>query len=473
MQTQRFFSSLALLPLLAIFSGCSGSDDDGKASSGVHTPGGGSGGEAAPGPTPEGGRRFFLPTPNPDNTSPPMIVADMTGNVHGVYPAYAKGGAYYAFCGGNCNDASGVKVVRFETPDGTVTNASIALDAQGHPRVLLNAFHNVYYATCDANCGEQASWTVNAIHDHGGKLEVSGEALALDPQGHPRFLMHTYRTYLGIGQGPSKTLWASCDADCGNASAWTTTQMQDEVLEAGHLRIDGKGVVHLAAVTSVPSGDRKVQGAAYLRCAGNCGSMDGWRGIGLGDSFSSETDAFAIKPAVALALTKNHHPRVALIARNGDNREIHYQECDADDCSEDHWKGQLLSDNAHIGAGIDLAVDQNDRPRLAYTLGWNIAVVSCSGSDCTGGGDNWTLTPVEKGSDMPPDQIFLYSNCNVSAWFLMSPSLALTPSDELRVGYQARDASGGFGHPDSKNTDCVAGTDMAWDRIAYLPAIKK
>ena len=38
------------------------------------------------------------------------------------------------------------------------------------------------------------------------------KALALDPNGHPRFLMHTYRAYLGIGQKPPKTFYAACDA---------------------------------------------------------------------------------------------------------------------------------------------------------------------------------------------------------------------------------------------------------------------
>lgn len=110
---------------------------------------------------------------------------------------------------------------------------------------------------------------------------------------------------------------------------------------------------------------------------------------------------------------------------------------------------------------------------LAYTFGWKIAIASCEHGNCTAGGDNWKLTPVEKGDDMSPDEIFLYPSCNVSAWFLMSPSIAVTPGGELRVGYQARDASGGSGHPDSQNKECVAGTDMAWDRIAYLPAIEK
>lgn len=470
MQTHRLFS---LFSLLALLSGCSGSDDDGKAPSGVHTPGGG-GAEPAPGPTPEGGRRFFLRTPNPDNTSPPMIVADATGNVHGVYPAYAKGGAYYAFCGADCKDADGVRVVRFETPDGTTTNASIALDAQGHPRVLLNAFHKVYYATCDADCGEQASWTVNAIHDHGGKLEVSGEALALDPQGRPRFLMHTYRTYLGIGQGAPQTLWASCDASCGEAASWSFTPMQTENLEEGHLQFDADGTARLAAITQVDVNGTKKEFNAYLECASGCGAEAGWKGIGLGEAFRSETDAFAVRPAIALGLTKAGKPRVALLAKNdASKRELRYYECDDADCTGDHWRGQIISDNAQLGTGLDLALGREGEPRIAYTLGWNIAVASCEHGSCTGGGDNWQLTPVELTKDMPADEIFLYPNCNVSSWFLMSPSIALTPSGELRVGYQARDVSGGFGHPDSKNTDCVAGTDMAWDRLAYLPAIKK
>ncbi len=49
---------------------------------------------------------------------------------------------------------------------------------------------------------------MNEILDHESKNEVSGEAFALDSQGNPRFLMHVYRAYLGVGQDDPFTWYA-------------------------------------------------------------------------------------------------------------------------------------------------------------------------------------------------------------------------------------------------------------------------
>ena len=43
------------------------------------------------------------------------------------------------------------------------------------------------------------------------------------------------------------------------------------------------------------------------------------------------------------------------------------------------------------------------------------------------------------------------------------------PSGAPRVGYQARDISGGFGNSDPRRlADCRAGTDMTWSRLAVM-----
>lgn len=58
---------------------------------------------------------------------------------------------------------------------------------------------------------------------------------------------------------------------------------------------------------------------------------------------------------------------------------------------------------------------------------------------------------------MEPDEIYPYDNGTVSAWFLHSPSLALTKDGKARVGHQARDVSGGFGSSDPERlADCRA-----------------
>lgn len=74
-------------------------------------------------------------------------------------------------------------------------------------------------------------------------------------------------------------------------------------------------------------------------------------------------------------------------------------------------------------------------------------------------------------SDIPPDDIFLYPNCTAGAWFLHSPSVALTPSGLPRVGYQARDVSGGWTTTDPTKPPCTAGTDMTLSRLAVMEGL--
>jgi hypothetical protein len=451
--------AVLLFGLLPLASGCT-DDKSSTSNSGLQ----GGNGDV----TPAGGNRFFLPTGEPDNTSAPTVETDAKGNTHAVYPAYAIGGAYYAYCGAGCTSPETTKVVRFDT-EGTVANAMLALDKEGHPRVLLSSYSKIYWASCDADCGEQASWSVSMILDHNGDREVSGEALALDSDGHPRFLMHTYRALLGIGQKTPETLWVACDADCGTPSSWKQSVMQTEIWHGTHLRFDANGVAKAAIVTTVTNGEDRTEMAAYVECAANCTTEDAWKGIPLGPTFSTQYDAVEVKPTVAMALTKAGAPRIVFMAKSDEGkRQVLYLGCD-DNCWEDHWRGMLLSDNEELAVGLDIALDAKDSPRIAYNVDYNILLATCEGATCETGELKWDVKKVEAGSEMPPDQIFLYPNCTVGAWFLHSPSIALTASGEARVGYQARDISGGWSNPDPTKPDCTAGTDMTWSRVAFLP----
>jgi hypothetical protein len=148
-----------------------------------------------------------------------------------------------------------------------------------------------------------------------------------------------------------------------------------------------------------------------------------------------------------------------------------YFECNENCISGDTWQAIAVSDHEELSSGFDLALDQNDHPRVAFALSYNIGVTYCDQDSCAGEGAKWDLTVVEKGSDMPPDTIFLEPNCTVGAWFLHDPSIALTPAGQPRIGYQARDISGGWSNPDPTMPDCTAGTDMTWARMAILPSL--
>src|SRR6478735_11228439 len=323
--------------------GRSSSDSDAYDGNGVgegNDPG--EGGAAGSAQSPSGGvsaARFFLPTGEPDNTAAPSIEVDAQGGTHAVYPAYAGGNAYYAYCAADCRGQSDVKVVTLPT-EGTVANAMLALDANGHPRVLLSAFQKLYYGSCDSGCTSESNWKLDEIMDHDGDREVSGEALALDPNGHPRFLMHTYRAFLGIGQKPPKTWYATCDSACGNANNWTYSEIAQEIWEGTALRFDRSGGAHIATVIDINDGAKAGQKlSAYLECTGACTGEADWNGIGFIKPYESNTDAVSVKPTVSLALTRAGAPRVVVLGENdGKPKNIIYFQCDQD-CTHDNWQG--------------------------------------------------------------------------------------------------------------------------------------
>lgn len=453
-------ASLRVAPVLlfALAIGCNGS------SSGDGGDGDGDGGATTATP-------FFLPTVDPDNTSAPTIELDADGGIHAVYPAYAGGGAYYAYCPASCAGPDQVSVVALPT-DGTTANAMLALDAEGQPRVLLSAYQYLYYAAPQGDFRDPAAWKIAQVLDHESDREVTGEAFALDANGRPTFLMHTYIAYLGIGQKTPETHFVTCDGDCFDPAGWGQHKVADQIWEATQLKYDAKGVAHVATVAHVvdEQGSTTKMGA-YLACSADCTNEASWVGTGLLPAFENELEAVSVKPAIALALTSDDRPRVAMLAAGEVSRQLVYFACEQGCTAGDAWAGSILNDSEVLGAGIDMALDGAGHPRIAYTFDYNIGVGHCEADDCTAPDAGWDLAKVEMGSEMDPDEIFLYPNCNVGAWFLHSPSIALDAQGRARVGYQARDISGGWSNPDPSQPDCVAGTDMTWSRLAFVSSL--
>jgi hypothetical protein len=448
--------SLGVLFVASSLVTCGGDPDD---------PGGGGGGG---GGGPDAAKHFFLPTSAGDNTTSPALALDGKGGLHSVYPAYAGGGAYYAYCSNGCQSASDVSAVRFET-EGTVTNAMLALDSQGRPRVLLSAYAKVYYATCDSSCSNASSWTVTAVLDHAGKKEVSGQAFALDSQGRPRFLLHTYLTYLGLGQGAPFTEYVTCDQNCHNPGSWTVNRIAEQIWHHSDLRFDAEGHPRMGSVVRIVNTNGGwVDYGSYVECRGDCTQEAGWEGTALLPAFSSEVEAVPIRPSLGFALTPGGAPRMVMIAATPDNqKQIVYLSCDTN-CLAEGWSTLVVSNNVKIDDGLDLALDAQGRPRFVYSLDYSIVLASCDAARCESPDAKWDLQVVENANEMKEDEIFLYENCSVGTWFLHAPSLVLTPSGGVRAGYQARDVSGGWIKKNPNGPDCVAGTDMSWSRLAVL-----
>lgn len=422
---------------------------------------------------PNADERFFLPAAGEaKNTRAAKVVLDAQGNLHAIYPAYAGGDAYYAFCPDACDDPSTMESVELPA-EGTVLNAMIAVTRDGRPRVLMNTALDVIYAECDGDCTDPDSWRSAVIDHHNGDRDVTGNAFALDGQDRPRFVMHTYVALLGIGQKPPATFYAACDGDCLDSSSWQVDTIQDQIWQSSQLRFDAQGRAHLATVAV--SFENNVPGAkqgAYLVCeSGSCTTAEDWSGIVLAPAF--ENYAQEIDTAIAMALTQNGGPRIILLARGeGEGRLLAYFECD-DDCAHNNWRYAGISAADQIGSGVDIQLDAQAHPRFAFTLNDNIGVYYCDDADCTREGAPWDLTKVEFASDLAKDDIILWPNCTVDAWVLHDPSFVLLPSGALRVGYEATDISGvPASTQDPTKPACLAGKDMTLARMALLPSYK-
>lgn len=446
-------------------SGGSGSSDnsDSSDSSGGAGGSGGSGHE----PPDTATRHFFLPTPENTNTVAPRVVVDAKGGIHSVYTAYAGGRAFYAYCAPGTCDAESVEVVEFEL-GASIANASLALTEDGAPRVLLSEFDKVYYASCDDDCTSREGWTTTPIVDHDNEMQVTGNALALDPEGRPRFFMHTYLAFLGVGQKAPETWYVSCDDACDETSSWSLDKVADEIWEYPELAFDRDGRAHaFSAQVVFQDGVPVEKQALYTVCDAddNCDEPGAWQSATVAPLFEDTV----VNPSLAMALTDEGGVRLALLASfdpdDPDARSLVYAECDHD-CTGENWKAALISENQAIRNGIDIALEDG-APRIAFTLDYNIGIYECD-QDCAESA--WELTEVEFANNLPADDIFLFPSCSVGAWFLDSPTLAIGGAGERRIGYRAYDVSGSTTPPlDPTKPRCTTGVDFTWSRITLLP----
>jgi hypothetical protein len=346
----------------------------------------------------------------------------------------------------------------------------LALTEDGKPRVLLSNYMDATYATCESNCTDIDNWEMGVVLEHDSKQEISGEALALDKDGNPHFLAHTYRAYLGIAQEDPFTYHLACySAPCTDKDNWTSSQIATQIWEENNLLFDKQGKAHLGFV-ALDMKDKfvKERYSAYATCSGECTAEEDWAAVGVAKAYTDNLEAINLTSGISLALTQEDKPRLLTLAKAEDGtKQLIYFECD-EDCVEGNFTGSILTTNEDINVGVDLTLDKQDHPRFVYTLNYNIFLASCDDVPCSAVESEWKLHTVEAGSDMPPDEIILYPNCSVGMWFLHSPVVELDLAGNPMVGYQARDISGGVHNADPTKPDCLSGTDMTLTRMTRM-----
>lgn len=190
---------------------------------------GGQGTAPGPGPTTPVPPTPVPPTPVPPTPVPPQrgarflepvlkhasadLALDANGGMHAAYAHFIPNAehprAVYTFCTADpsgCADAAAWQSVALGD---RVREVQLELTAQGQPRLLIVSDEEgrdgqeYYYAACDQNCGNFASWSSTLVVTSYNATSVTDadqpqRSFALDPAGRPAFLYNDrnyHRTY--------------------------------------------------------------------------------------------------------------------------------------------------------------------------------------------------------------------------------------------------------------------------------------
>jgi hypothetical protein len=424
---------------------------------------------------PPGDGFFIVPTPNLElPTAYPTVRVDAAGGVHAVFTPQSVSQnnparpAYYAYCAANCTSAAAFTILPLGD---NVDNASLALDPAGRPRLLLRlpaqsgAIFVFQYWMCDSNCLNANQWQFGNIGytyaRQVGWVEPFVRSFALDQAGRPRFVY--YDAGADLDDTHRGAFYAYCSSNCTDPADWREVRLLDDQHARDFtLAFSPKGQPRLAYATY--NSDTLAQPVAYLECNQACDSAANWSGSMLAETASASVTHFAV---FALRVAANGGPRLALYTGTGmggslSPNTLYYLACDAAACAQAAaWSALDLGLPAtHGEEGVDLELDKENRPRLAYhapmAAGFGLYYAWCD-AGCAASAQGWQTQKIEASEEVnaelpiPPWPGCAFPQCNppippctVSTWDSgVRPSLALDASGDPRIAYDANHEQGG------------------------------
>lgn len=437
------------------------------------------------------GSFFIVPVPDIDRpTSHPTVKVDAAGGVHVVFTPDSASqqnptrSALYAYCPSNCTSAAAFTIVPLGD---NVVHANLALDNAGHPRLLLRlsapsgSMHAYQYWTCDANCVTAGQWHSAIVAYAYPRSFAQGEPFsrffALDHLGRPRFV------YYDSGADNDDPHWgvyyAACDGGCLAPANWHEARLLDDTQAVQFaLAFSPAGQPRLAYASY--DSENIQWSVGYAECSADCGNATGWRVTRLANTVSASVTEFAV---FALRADSNGRPRLALYTGTGLGgslapNTLYFLSCDAANCAQGQaWQALNLGlSQTHGEAGVDLALDSQNRPRIAYhaplAAGYGLYYAWCN-TNCGASASGWQYKEVEPSEKVnqelpiPPWPGCAFPQCNppippctFSSWNTgVRPSLALEAAGNPRIAYDADHEQGG---------GCGSFTDTRLTRFALF-----
>lgn len=358
-------------------------------------------------------------------------LVDGSGGVHTAF--YTDQSIYYAYCPADCGNPanwSETPIVDAGSSYDWLDHPSLALDAGSHPRMMWYIDPDYYYAECNANCTNAANWTAVQVPvaSQSYIYPRSGRYFALDTQGHPRFACYGYASddenvYRGFA-------YTTCDGNCTTASNWHSTLIDlGDYVHAPQLVFNADDQPRIMGINMDVN---LVYNLVYLGCDANCTQSGNWQFTTLYEV--GEFGNFSFR------LDSQGRPRLAYYNESPSDPMMYYAWSDSNEFSSAGWYiyGQNLPSSDQ--RTVDLVIDSQDRPRVAFASDEdNLDYAECT-ADCESAGSTWQLQHVETGDELDiSDPIPAGPGCLSSKWALRGyPSLALDAADQPSVSYYAR-----------------------------------
>jgi hypothetical protein len=434
---------------------------------------------------------FFLPNAPGGSyvtTGQPRMAIDANGGVHVIYAARTPDitevrPAYYAYCPGDCASADDFTTVSMGY---LMSYGQLALDPAGHPRVLLNAGApdgkvHYLYGECNGRCTNPNQWALADVAIAQPSLVAASieqnQFFALDAQGRPRFFY--YSDAFGV-EDPnlSGTFYAQCDGDCTNPAQWVISKITDKEWRYVALAFTPGANSQPRIAISLKDEERYAGLFAYLECDGECATPENWNGTVLARADDNYYPSGAV---YALRIDSKGRPRIAIQPWQAYATGIglnlgylSYLTCDANCQQFASWRAVDLGQEQMDGeGGVDLVLDSQDRPRIAYRIPrviWEPAYAWCD-SNCESSAEGWQTLQIPTTALAQEEWPFLamqgcpFPECNppipkctgafwdAGYW----PSLALDPAGNPRIAFDMRHVHTGGG--------CPGGSFVRWSRF--------
>lgn len=328
----------------------------------------------------------------------PRLLLDGEG-IHVVY--FNSGGIYktgiglqtgeaYAACAGNCDVPGNWWRTVFDPSNGG--DPAAALTSTAIHVVYIDFFNNLRYATCAGHCWQASDWQFTNL----GQATGWQVALAADSADRLHLAWQTYN-------GGYQLNYSQCQAACTLPANWSTASIdtgEDELIPSG-IQVDRTGRIHLAF-------HHLSSGVRYATCDSFCSTSGNWSFVDI-DSGGTAPSLALTSTGVVMAWGRATHsiPNLAFcssactlqsswtldsdgpvgaggfvgggaeltasptgdlyfIGVDSTIQNVAYAKCLEPCGARSSWMSAVLDTTAWGGASWALAVDQGDKPRIAF-----------------------------------------------------------------------------------------------------------